>query len=123
MKSLIMLILFTGFNVTFAVETPNDQPPVDHSTIFQHSNNVVPDTKTMRQAQVVSVLNTKGYTYIEVTKDDAPVWLAVPTTDIEAGDTVHYTDGPVVQNHHSRTLDRTFDSVIFLLNVVVNSNK
>lgn len=123
MKLLIMLILFFSFNVTFAAETINDQKSVDHSAIFQHSNHATPDTKSMQQAQVVSVINTKGYTYIEITKDDAPVWLAVPSTEVAAGDTVHFTDGPTVQNHHSLTLDRTFDSVIFLLSVVVNGDK
>jgi hypothetical protein len=123
MKLLITLILLTGFTAAFAADTANEHPPVDHSAIFKHSKQATPDIKSMRQAEVVSVLNTKGYTYIEVTEKDEPIWLAVPTTDVAAGDTVHYTDGPVVQKHHSRTLDRTFDSVIFLLSVVVNSDK
>ena len=123
MKLLIILILITVYTASFAAETTSDQPPVDHSAIFQHSVQTTPDTKSMRQSQVVSVLNTKGYTYIEVSQDEKPVWLAVPTTAVEAGDSVLYNDGPLVLNHHSRTLDRTFDSVIFLLNVVVNSEK
>jgi hypothetical protein len=121
MKLLITLILFFSFTTLFAAESATDHPSVDHSAIFKHANQATPDIKSMSEAEVVNVLNTKGYTYIEVNKSDGPVWLAVPTTDVEAGDTVHYTDGPVVQNHHSRTLDRSFDSVIFLLNVVVNS--
>lgn len=131
MKLFTMSLLLTCFTISAAAETSSNaateasdnNPPVDHSAIFQHSNHSKADIKSMRKAEVVSVLNTKGYTYIEVNRDDEPVWLAVPTTEVEAGDTVHYTDGPVVRDHNSRTLNKTFPSVIFLLEVVVNSDQ
>lgn len=123
MKLLAMSLLLTCFTIAIAAETPSNNPPVDHSAIFQHSTQSEPDIESMNHAEVVDVINTRGYTYIEVTQDDEPVWLAVPTTEVEVGDTVHYTDGPIVQNHNSRTLNKTFPSVIFLLNVVVNSKK
>lgn len=110
------------FSIVTAAEIDN-HPPVDHNAIFQKANQSVPDIKSMRQAEVLSVIDTNGYTYIEVNQNNETVWLAVPAAAVKAGDTIHYPDGPIVLNHISRSLDRTFPSVIFLMSIVVNSDK
>ena len=149
MKILTLSLLLSCTTIAFAAETSTNNPhannphannphadqssangasnngaPVDHSAFFQQSDQQPePDIESMLKAEVVSVLDTKGYTYIEISRDDEPVWLAVPTTAVDAGDTVYYTDGPIVRDHESRTLNRTFPTVIFLLSVVVKNDK
>ncbi len=139
MKISALSLLLCCSTIAFAAETPSNNPPADHSTavdtsnksapvdhsaIFQHSEQAPPvDIESMLKAEVVSVVDTKGYTYIEITRDDEPLWLAVPTTEVKAGDTVHYGDGPVVRDYQSQTLKKTFPTVLFLLSVVVNYDK
>ena len=124
MKFLMSFLLIAVSTTASSTDLPAPHPPMDHSAVFQQQNNQPPaDIKSMRQAEVVNVLNTMGYTYIEIAQDDKPVWLAVPTTEVKAGDTVHYTDSLPVQHHTSQSLNRSFESVIFLNRVVINSDK
>ncbi|MET0071146.1 MAG: hypothetical protein ABW096_14005 [Candidatus Thiodiazotropha sp.] len=123
MKFLTFIIYIALFTTAYSAEIPDSHPPMDHSTIFQHADQTTADVESMRQAEVVEVINTTGYTYIEIIQDDKPVWIAVPTTVVEVGDTVHYADSLPVENHSSQSLNRTFESVIFLNKVVINSDK
>ncbi len=120
MKKIHISILFALLATAVEADTPANHPPVDHKAFIQMSDQTPPDIDSLDQAEVVSVVETKGYTYIEISRDDEPVWLAVPTTAVTAGDMVYYKNSPVVKNHESRTLNRTFPSVIFLTQVYVN---
>jgi hypothetical protein len=74
-----------------------------------------------QQGEVVTVVDTMGFTYIEVKQDTRTVWVAAPTVDIRVGDTVHFQDAPAMANYHSKSLDRTFTNVIFVSNISVDS--
>ncbi|MCU7905269.1 MAG: hypothetical protein KZQ76_05305 [Candidatus Thiodiazotropha sp. (ex Epidulcina cf. delphinae)] len=123
MKLLLTYMLAATFATAVLAEVPAGHPPVDHEAIAkQAAEQPMPDLKSMTHGKVVSVLNTQGYTYIELSRDKGTAWVAVPETVVKAGDTVHYKDGPAMQNYKSRTLDRTFPSVIFLSQVIVNAD-
>ncbi|MES9991767.1 MAG: hypothetical protein ABW098_07430 [Candidatus Thiodiazotropha sp.] len=123
MKFPTLVALVALSTTAVSADTPDAHPPMDHSKVFQHADKSTPDIESMRHAEVREVINTSGYTYIEITQKDKPVWLAVPSTEVKVGDTVHYTDSLPVEHHTSRTLKRTFESVIFLNKVVINSDK
>lgn len=121
MKTFAIFAITMTIVQVVAAETPNQHPPIDHSTIFEKSNQSVPDAELTQKSEVVTVLDTRGYTYMEVERENERIWLAAPKTEVKAGDTVHYPDRPVVLNHTSRTLNRTFPTVMFLSRVVVSS--
>ncbi|WP_052444810.1 hypothetical protein [Flammeovirga sp. OC4] len=54
-----------------------------------------------------------GYIYIRVTEKGKEYWMAVPGRPIEIGATYYYDGGMEMQNFESKTLNRTFESVIF----------
>ena len=57
------------------------------------------------------------YTYIQVsgkTDKDKPVWLAASKVKLAKGDTIRYGGGPVMPNYYSKTLNKTFDAIIFV---------
>ncbi|MCU7918919.1 MAG: hypothetical protein KZQ95_11250 [Candidatus Thiodiazotropha sp. (ex Epidulcina cf. delphinae)] len=125
MKLLLPVYALTALFAAAAVaEVPAGHPPVDHNAIANEAakNMPAPDLASMSHGEVVSVLNTQGYTYIELSQDKKITWVAVPEIEVKAGDRVYYNDGPAMQNYKSRTLDRTFESVIFLGRVVVNAD-
>ncbi|MDH4233638.1 MAG: NrfJ-related protein [Gallionella sp.] len=70
------------------------------------------------KGKVLEVIDTSMYTYLQVSGDSGPVWLAVSKTDIAKGTNVGYANGAVMSNFHSKTLNRTFDKIIFLDKVV-----
>jgi hypothetical protein len=69
--------------------------------------------QNVSSGQVKSVTTGGGYTYLEVAKDGGTVWVAAPITDAKVGDTVSWSDGMVMTNFTSSSLNRKFDQIIF----------
>jgi hypothetical protein len=65
-------------------------------------------------AEVLETMDSGGYTYVRLKTDDGEVWAAGPATPIAVGDRIVLGDGMVMNDFHSQTLDRTFDSILFL---------
>ena len=63
---------------------------------------------------VVTVLDTTGYTYMELENGDSRFWLAAPSTKVEVGDHIRFVESMTMTNFTSKTLDRTFPRVIFV---------
>lgn len=62
---------------------------------------------------VMETMNASGYTYIQVDSGTAKEWVAIPETTVAAGDKVSYSQGMVMENFYSKSLDRSFSSIIF----------
>lgn len=63
--------------------------------------------------KVVETMDSGGYTYVCIENGGKKTWAAVPTTKVSVGQEVKLQSGPVMTNFSSKTLNRTFDSVIF----------
>jgi hypothetical protein len=66
------------------------------------------------QGKVISSSQSAGYSYLEVETDSGTVWLALPSMRINAGDQIRWIGGSEMQNFHSKSLDKTFDSIWFI---------
>jgi DNA/RNA endonuclease YhcR with UshA esterase domain len=69
--------------------------------------------------KVVQKMDASIYTYILL--DDGAgneTWAAVPNTNLEIGEQITLKGGMVVRNFSSKTLNRTFDSIIFAAGVI-----
>ena len=71
------------------------------------------------KGKVVEVIDTSMYTYLQVATDKGSVWLAASKTDIAKGVNIAYPNGAVMSNFYSKSLNRTFDKIIFLDKVEV----
>ena len=63
--------------------------------------------------KVVETMDSAGYTYALIAKGDKKTWVAVPQTKITKGQTITFRPGFEMTNFKSKTLNRTFDSIIF----------
>jgi hypothetical protein len=68
---------------------------------------------TSFSGKVVETMNSAGYTYINLQKDDRQAWVAVPAMEVEVGQEITLYPGAAMKNHKSATLDRTFETIIF----------
>lgn len=75
------------------------------------------------KGKVISATDTHQYTYIEVKQDQKIVWLAAPSIAVKKGDVIRFEDGLVMTNFFSKSLKRTFPSIIFVGKVVISSEK
>ena len=71
------------------------------------------------QGKVVQALQAGMYTYIEADVDGKTVWLAASKVDVNAGDTVRWGDAALMKDFPSKTLNRTFDEILFTSKVDV----
>ena len=62
---------------------------------------------------IIETMDASGYTYMLVESGDKKSWVAIPATTVEKGAEIKYYQGMVMENFTSKTLNRTFDAVIF----------
>ena len=70
---------------------------------------------------VKSVSASGGYTYLEVDQNGVIVWVAVPGAVVKVGQKVAWDGGAVMQNFTAKSLNRTFERIIFAGKVAVVS--
>lgn len=68
---------------------------------------------TTHSAKVIESLNSGGYTYIKVQEGSESYWIAMTQRAVTKGATIEYNEQGWMQNFHSKTLNRTFDKILF----------
>jgi len=72
------------------------------------------ESSGLTTVKVLEVEQVANYTYLLVKSKGPEYWIAVPTMVAEVGDTYQYQGGMLMEDFHSKELDRTFDKVLFL---------
>lgn len=76
--------------------------------------NLVAETGPMN-GTVAEAIDAGGYTYIRL--KDSNIWIATATTEVSEGDPIEYSGGAEMLDFHSKSLDRTFESIWFVQKV------
>ncbi|HZX33667.1 MAG TPA: hypothetical protein VFF03_20115 [Rhodocyclaceae bacterium] len=66
--------------------------------------------------KVLQVLQAGSYTYAEVEAEGKKLWIAGGPIQIKAGDTVQWGNYAVMNNFTSKSLNRTFEQILFVDN-------
>jgi hypothetical protein len=66
------------------------------------------------QAPVSQTMNASGYSFVEVQTQEGPLWLAGPEAEIAEGDLLAWQGGMVMRGFVSKSLDRTFEEILFV---------
>lgn len=73
----------------------------------------IPAGVPTKNGKVLEMLDGGQYIYLEVQHDDGKkVWVAALPMKVAKGDKVKYADAPALPNFPSKTLNRTFDSLV-----------
>ncbi|HJV85362.1 MAG TPA: hypothetical protein VJ698_07775 [Noviherbaspirillum sp.] len=114
MKLAAALFALTAL-VSSAAVTASPLPPGHPAASASDTQNLPALTQT---GKVVSTIDAKEYTYIEVAQDKKTLWLAAPAIKLKKDAVIRFEDGAVMTNFHSKLLNRTFDAVMFVNRVV-----
>lgn len=68
-------------------------------------------------ATVLETMDSGGYTYMKVEEGGTTYWTASPHLEVAPGDTVRFIEQMRMTDFTSRTLDRTFDEILFISGV------
>jgi len=101
MKNLIILVL------TFVVLS------VSSCTNAQETKDNIPEGVT--KIKIIEHQNGAGYTFIKgAINDGSEVWIAVKEMPVEKGETYYYKDAMEMKDFKSKSLNKTFDSILFI---------
>jgi hypothetical protein len=74
------------------------------------------------EGTVVDTLNGGGYTYMQIDDTKKKYWVAVEGTKVEKGTEVRFTEELRAKNFESKSLNRTFDEIVFASNLQYRTN-
>ena len=102
----------TSLDSRFTDDTTSQVAPMAPKPAGRPGANVAGNT-----GRVLSTLDVPGYTYMEIETDGKCLWIAGSPMKVKEGETVSWDTSTVMRNFYSRTLERTFDEVIFVSRV------
>ena len=95
MKALLCIVMFLSAAVAWAA---GNAPPA-----------AAPSVK----GQVLEVRDVDAYTYLRLKTKDGEQWAAVGKTPVKKGAEVTIENAAVMRNFESKTLKKTFDTIVF----------
>ena len=121
MKQLTTIFCITMFSLTLLVGCGEDTPAPTTETAKSSAQTApaAPETAPGKTGKVLETMDAAGYTYIQVDTGSETFWAAAPQFAAKVGDDVVVPEGMPMPDYHSKTLDRTFDIVYFVPNVLV----
>lgn len=72
-----------------------------------------PNDHAVLSGNVVETMNAGGYTYALIEKNGKKTWVAVPETKITVGRQVTFQPGQEMKEFTSKSLNRTFETIVF----------
>ena len=121
MKPLTTIFCITMFSLTLLVGCGEDTPTPTTKAAKPSVQTApaAPEAAPGKTGKVLETMDAAGYTYIQVDTGSEKFWAAAPQFAAKVGDDVVVPEGMPMPDYHSKTLDRTFDIVYFVPNVLV----
>ena len=94
-------------------KTKKDVPVPASATQAQPAATMPQPPAISLSGKVVETMNSGGYTYVSLEHDGKKTWVALPATPVKVGQEVTCQPGMEMKNFTSKTLNRTFASIIF----------
>ncbi|MBU0620974.1 MAG: hypothetical protein KJ795_03910 [Gammaproteobacteria bacterium] len=123
--SILLVLLVAGTTVYVSAGADSAKPEaktVPHGSMSTgnaamppgHPEPIPSDTNLVNRGKVLEVIDSPMYTYVRVSTPKGSTWLAAYKTEIAKGATVKYSGGIAMPNFHSKSINRTFDMIVFV---------
>ncbi|HEX2866425.1 MAG TPA: hypothetical protein VHO03_05255 [Ignavibacteriales bacterium] len=70
--------------------------------------------------KVIDKINASNYSYLQLEENGNTYWIAAPQMQVEKGETVQFAKAMEMKNFHSESLNRTWESILFVSDVAKN---
>jgi sporulation protein YlmC with PRC-barrel domain len=115
MKHYLFIAVLSGFLITACADKENEKPAnQDLSTELTTQNHV---------ATIEEKIDAGGYSYLKVSENNNSYWIAVPKANFTIGEVINFSQFMEMKNFKSETLDRTFESVLFVEDATTGTNR
>jgi hypothetical protein len=112
---IVLIVLATGCNRQEPVTSKKEAPaPPAPATAAAPVPAAAPAAQpVVKKGTVAETMDAGGYTYILVDDGKDKTWVATLQSKVNTGQEVAYYDGMVMENFVSKSLNRTFDKIVF----------
>ena len=100
------LVLMVGATVQASPKMENPAPPAQAGLKDSAA-------EPSLSGKVVETMNASGYSYVCIEKKGVKTWIAVPQMEVKVGSQMAFLPGAEMKNFTSKTLNKTFDRIIF----------
>ena len=107
---MIALIMMIGAGVAYASAEKSATAPAAKKPSIKAEKD---DPNAGLSGKVVETMDAGGYTYVCLEKSGKKTWVAVSQMKVVVGSKMTFQPGSEMQNFTSKSLNRTFDSIIF----------
>ena len=112
-KTELLLIALLATSSGYAAQPTATPPESDPVVAADSDTGSTPPGPGIVTGEIVETMDAAGYTYILLDTGTGKVWVATGKTRVEPGQRVSVPGGQVMTDFSSKTLDRTFDRIIF----------
>lgn len=115
-KSMFIVASLLTLTTTTALAAEQPAAPAGHPPMNQTAAPALSDTKTDENisGKVLETINSGGYSYVYIEKKDGKkIWVAVMETKVKVGSQITFKPGMKMTNFESKSLNRTFDTIVF----------
>lgn len=113
MKQYFMIAVFSSLMLTACAEKEDNNLP--ENEISQEM------TSQKHTGTIEEKIDAGGYSYLKLTENNNSYWIAVPKANFTLGEEISFSQFMEMKNFKSETLDRTFESVLFVEDAGVKS--
>ena len=114
MKHLLFALLIGTATYALADNLPPGHPTVRDALEAAGTQTTKGAAALPNQGRVVSTLQSRGYTYIEVEHAGKNIWLAAPQIELADDSEIRYGQGITMTNFYSNGLKREFEKIFFV---------
>jgi len=111
--SVLFVIFVSGCNSSKKEATATAPQAQPAATMAQAPAPAPAPAGNALSGKVIETMNSGGYTYVLIENNGKKTWIAGPQTTVKVGQQVSCEPGMEMKNFTSKTLKRTFDSIIF----------
>jgi len=104
----VCVLAFVSSGVSATLQQDSPVPPSQTPAATKSA-----PVETALSGKVAETMNSGGYTYIKLDQGGKTRWVAIPLTEVKVGQQVALQPGLEMRNFTSKTLNRSFDSIIF----------
>ena len=96
-----------------ASETSKENKPAHNTAAASQGAPEDPAMPAPLSGKVVETMDAGGYTYVCVENSGEKTWVAIPQTKVVKNSVMFFKPGYTMENFNSKSLNRTFDKIVF----------
>ncbi|MGE5681163.1 MAG: GW dipeptide domain-containing protein [Bacillota bacterium] len=106
-RSLFLVLIIAAFGLSAC--NKKEEPKAEAGTNAANA---------AHSAKVLDKIDASNYSYLQVSENNSTYWIAVPQMPVQKGETVQFSKSMEMKNFHSETLNRTWESILFVSDCV-----